>query len=244
MSALDNRTEEYLARARALVAELEAGRVEKADSLLDELSGMRESSMFLDLGRLTRGLHQALNNFQMDTRLANLSQTGMPGTRDRLHDVVRKTEESAHRTLKAVEDSIPIARRLENKAELYRQQCEAFLHREMDMQDLRRLAQTMREFLPAIVNDAHDLSRNLSEIRLAQEYQDLTGQVILRVVQVVQEVEDELVEMLRVCGNRLQGPGGQAHRQSGGDESKPGLLRPEVVAGQDEVDRLLSGMGF
>ncbi len=243
MSASDNRIEEYLARARELVAELEAGRVEEADGLLDILSSMRESMLYLDLGRLTRTLHEALNDIQLDTRLANLTRTGMPGTRDRLHYVVSKTEEAAHRTLTAVENSLPLARRLENKAETYRQQCERFLHHEMDMEELRRLAQTMREFLPAIIDDTHSLSRNLSDIRLAQEFQDLTGQVILRVIHVVQEVEDRLVEMVRVCSDRMQSANRPARTMSSRDEPKSDR-RQDVLSTQDEVDQFLSSLGF
>jgi chemotaxis protein CheZ len=243
MSHHDSKTGEYLAKARELVAALEAGQIEQADELLDVLSNLRESKLFLELGKLTRTLHEALASIQIDSRLAQLMQTDMPDARDRLRYVLTKTEESAHRTLKAVEESIPLAKRLETRASEHQQQWDKFLRREMDVSEFRAMTRTLREFLGAIIADAGGLSRNLSEVLLAQEYQDLTGQVIHRVMGVVQEVEDGLVEMLRVVGQRPGTAPAPAAASSGhGPQIDP--KKPDVVANQDEVDDLLSSLGF
>lgn len=236
-------TEEYLAKARQLVAALEAGKVEHADDLLDALSSLRESKLFQELGKLTRTLHEALASIQIDSRLAQLTQTDMPDARDRLRYVLTRTEEAAHRTLKAVEESIPLAKRLESRAVDHQQQWDKFLRREMDVSEFRGMTRTLRDFLGAIQADAVGLSRNLSEVLMAQEYQDLTGQVIHRVMCVVQEVEDGLVEMLRVVGTRpgeavVEAPAGRAE----GPQIDP--KKTGVVASQDEVDDLLSSLGF
>lgn len=245
MSAPDSRTEEYLARARELVAELEAGRVERADELLDALSGLRESSLYQELGKLTRTLHEALTNFQLDSRLARLTEEDIPDARDRLRYVVTKTEESANRTLKAVEDSIPLAKRLGHSAGEHQQQWERFLRREMDVQEFRSLTRSLREFLASIIADSTSLSQNLSEVLMAQEYQDLTGQVIHRVIRVVQDVENGLVEMIRVCGQRpLNGDRAPAPAASRLEGPQIDLQKPDVMANQDEVDSLLSSLGF
>jgi chemotaxis protein CheZ len=244
MNAPEGNTQDYLAKARELVGAIEAGRVEHADELLDALSGIRHASLFHEVGKLTRTLHEALTNFQLDPRLARLTEQDIPDARDRLRYVVTKTEESANRTLKAVEDSLPLAKRLESYAVEHQQQWEKFLRREMDVQEFRTLTQSLRRFLASIIADSGSLGRNLSEVLLAQEYQDITGQVIHRVIHVVQQVEDGLVEMVRVCGQRLQ-PGAD-------EDPKPCRLegpqidpqRPDVVANQDEVDQLLSSLGF
>src|SRR4030066_2024645 len=97
MSAPDSRTQEYLVRARELVAQIEAGNTERADELLDALSGLRESKLFQDLGKLTRTLHEAISNFQLEPRLSSLVREHIPDARDRLRYVVTKTEESPNR---------------------------------------------------------------------------------------------------------------------------------------------------
>ena len=245
MSAPDSRTQEYLVRARELVAQIEAGNTERADELLDALSGLRESKLFQDLGKLTRTLHEAISNFQLDPRLSQIAREDIPDARDRLRYVVAKTEESANRTLKAVEDSIPLAKRLSLRATEHQEQWERFLRREMDVKEFRTLTHSLREFLGGIISDSTSLGRNLSEVLLAQEFQDITGQVIHRVIQVVQDVEDGLVEMVRVCGSRIQAPqpdNRNAPSRLEGPQIDP--TKTGVVANQDDVDSLLSSLGF
>jgi chemotaxis protein CheZ len=243
MSVLDSKTQEYLDKARELVAQIEAGKLEQADELLATLSGMRESKIFQELGKLTRTLHEAITHFPVDPRLARLSEKDMPDARERLRYVVTKTEESAHRTLKAVEESIPLAKHLSQRATEHQAQWERFLRREMDVKEFRSLTHSLREFLGGIIADSSSLSRNLSEVLMAQEYQDITGQVIQRVIRIVQEVEDGLVEMVRVVGSRSQpvAPAASTARLDGPQINPTG---PDVVANQDEVDSLLSSLGF
>jgi chemotaxis protein CheZ len=247
MNAPENRADEYLDQARELVTLLEAGRVEQADELLAALSGMRESKIFHELGKLTRTLHEAITHFPVDPRLTRLSEKDMPDARERLRYVVTKTEESANRTLKAVEDSIPLAKHLSQRATEHQQQWERFLRREMDVQEFRTLTHSLREFLGGIIADSSSLSSNLSEVLMAQEYQDITGQVIQRVIRVVQDVEDGLVEMVRVVGSRAQ-PASPAGAQPATTSRLEGPQidpkKADVMANQDDVDALLSSLGF
>jgi chemotaxis protein CheZ len=243
MAGADAPLNDYLVKARELVSVLETGDMNKADDLLDAMSSMRQSRLFLELGKLTRTLHEALTSLQMDSRLARLTQQDMPEARDRLKYVVTKTEEATHRTLKAVEESIPVAKRLENSAQDHQQLWDKFLRREMDVQEFRNMAQTLSGFLGGVLTDTSTLSKNLTEVLMAQEFQDLTGQVIHRVINIVHELEQGLVEIIRVCGQRMQIV----------DSETPGIAaegpqidprRAGVVANQDEVDDLLSSLGF
>ena len=243
MTAASN-TADYLSKARTLVQEIECGNLERADDQLDALMSLREPKIYQELGKLTRTLHEALTNFQLDSRLAVLGQQEIPDARDRLRYVVAKTEESAHRTLKAVEESIPLAKRLETRALEHQQQWDRFLRREMDVQEFRTLTRSLREFLGAIIADSGSLSKNLSEVLMAQEYQDLTGQVIQRVIRIVQEVEDGLVGMVRVVGQRAGSLPGEVKDSSRGHGPQIDPKKPDVVASQDEVDDLLSSLGF
>lgn len=237
-------TDQYLAQARVLLQELENGNFARADDALDQLMSLRAPHVYQELGKLTRTLHEALTNFQMDSRLAILGQQEIPDARTRLHYVVTKTEEAAHRTLKAVEDSIPLAKRLESRAAEHQQQWDKFLRREMDIQEFRSLTRSLREFLAAIIADSVSLGRNLSEVLMAQEYQDLTGQVIQRVIKITQEVEDGLVEMVRMFGQRTAAIREEVRSAGSGHGPQIDPQKPDVVANQDEVDDLLSSLGF
>jgi chemotaxis protein CheZ len=244
MAGADAPLNDYLVKARELVSVLETGDMRKADDLLDAMSNMRQSRLFLELGKLTRTLHEALTNLQMDSRLARLTQQDMPDARNRLQYVVTKTEEAANRTLKAVEESIPVAKRLETSAQDHSAMWDKFMRREMDVQEFRNMSQTLRGFLGGVMTDTSTLSKNLTEVLMAQEFQDLTGQVINRVIGIVQEVEEGLVEMLRVVGQRMQLVEGELPKAVNAEGPQIDPKRAGVVANQDEVDDLLSSLGF
>jgi chemotaxis protein CheZ len=240
------RTPNYLEQARALVAALEAGHETRVNELLDDMTRMRESELFREIGKLTRTLHDTLNAFQMDSRLASLAEVDIPDARERLRYVVKKTEQAAHRTLKAVEESLPLSRRLEERAKSHQQDWGKFLRREMQADEFRALAKTLPEFLASVVSDTTALNRNLNEMMLAQDYQDLTGQVIDRVINIVQEMETSLVELIRVAGSRMA-PEEKKTRDDALKLEGPQMnaaQRSDVVANQDDVDQLLASLGF
>jgi len=90
---------------------------------------------------------------------------------------------------------------------------------------------------------------------MAQEFQDLTGQILRRVITLVQEVEDNLVELIRLSGGEKAEvePGASASKETKNTEDILKGVGPQVpgvgddggaVSGQDEVDDLLSSLGF
>jgi chemotaxis protein CheZ len=236
---------ETLEQARRLVAALESGDAVASQALLDALTRMRETELYRELGQLTRNLHDALNAFSFDDRLIKLAEYEIPDARERLRYVVSKTEQAAHRTLKAVEESIPLARELEERARTHRTHWERFLRREMDVQEFRELTRALGDFLDDVAGKSTALHRNLSDVLLAQDYQDLTGQVIDRVINLVQEMERSLVEMIRVTGQRMQAtaPEGRDKTVPEGPQISP-QGRSDVVSNQDDVDQLLASLGF
>jgi chemotaxis protein CheZ len=239
-----NRIDEALGIARQLVTALESGQNVQAEHLVDQLSSLRDSQLFQELGRLTRTLHDTLTSVQMDPRLARLTEQEMPDVRERLQYVVKKTEQAANRTLQAVEEGMPIATHLTERAASHKADWDRFLRREMDVNEFRHLTRTLSAFLGEISEDAAELRKHLSEVLMAQEFQDLTGQVIQRVIKVVTEVEDSLVEMIRVVGKR--GGADESHNKKD-DLEGPQINadgRADVVSTQDDVDDLLSSLGF
>lgn len=235
---------ELLGKARELVAALEAGNTDAATARLDELTRMRETDLFRELGRLTRTLHDALNAFSLDDRLVKLAEYDIPDARERLRYVVSKTEQAAHRTLRAVEESVPLATALEQRAREHMADWERFLRREMDVKEFRALTHTLSEFLSGVMADSKRLHENLAEVLMAQDFQDLTGQVIDRVIHLVEEMENGLVQLIRVTGSRMQGttPEGSATAAEGPQIRTEG--RTDVVSNQDDVDKLLASLGF
>ena len=252
--ALDN---QYLEQARTLVQQLEQGKEDEASRLLDELTKQREQSLFSELGKLTRQLHEALNSFRVDSRMAEVAEREFPDARERLKYVITMTEQSAERTLDAVEGSMPLCDDLEQRAAKIKDEWDRFTRRELDAEGFRVLSRDVEAFLGEVTEGTPKLRGSLQEVLMAQDFQDMTGQIIKRVISLVEDVEGSLVELVRISGQNLMPEAVQeGHKKAEQDQEKaaaagieacgpavPGV-DAETVSGQDEVDDLLSSLGF
>lgn len=255
MSGSDKVNEKTLELARQYVAELEAGNHQSADEVLAELTDMRESQLFQELGKLTRDFHEAINSFNSDERITTLAQDDIPDAKQRLSYVIEKTDEAANKTLNAVEIAIPVCEQLEKSLNDLGAEWEKFLSREMKPQEFRQLSGSIKEFFQSSGRDLMAVKQNLNEILMAQDFQDITGQIIKRVITLVGEVENNLVELIRINGNlgmpKMDGSKKQEKKTETTDGASelegpqiPGMESNDVVGGQDDVDELLSSLGF
>lgn len=244
-----------LDQARALVQELESGNMPAAEGLIERLSHIREQSLFQELGKMTRQLHDSLNSFALDSRMQSLAESDIPDAKARLNHVIEMTEASANRTLNAVEDTLPISEHLQSVANNLHAKWDRFRNKDMNVEEFRGMSKEIDEFLRVTKDDAGQINSNLSDVMMAQEFQDLTGQILRRVITLVQEVEDNLVELIRLSGGieKETESGSSAVSDtkktedilSGVGPQVPGVGDEDsVVSGQDEVDDLLSSLGF
>lgn len=247
----------YLEQARTLVAQLEQGKEEEAVRLLDELTKQREESLFSELGKLTRQLHEALNSFRVDSRIAEVAEREFPDARERLKYVITMTEQAAEKTLDAVEGSMPLCDDLEQRASHIQEEWGRFTRRELDADGFRALSRDVESFLSEVTEGAPRLRGSLQEVLMAQDFQDMTGQIIKRVISLVEDVEESLVELIRISGQNLMPEAiKEGHKKEEEEREKPAAsgieatgpavpgVDPETVSGQDEVDDLLSSLGF
>ena len=101
-----------LEQARELVAYLEAGEQDRADQLFLSLQDASSEGLFNSVGRLTRQLHDSLQDFRLDPRIEQLTADELPDAQNRLQYVIQRTEDAANRTMDAVEASLPLADKL------------------------------------------------------------------------------------------------------------------------------------
>ncbi len=244
-----------LDQARVLVKELEAGNMPAAEGLIEQLSDIREQTLFQELGKMTRQLHDSLSNFALDARMQSLAESDIPDAKARLNHVIEMTEASANRTLNAVEDTLPIAAQLQSVANTLHEKWGRFRNKDMNVEEFRGMSNEIDEFLSVTRVNAGQIHNSLSDVMMAQEFQDLTGQILRRVITLVQEVEDNLVELIRLSGTGEMeaGSGLPSVQEAGKPESVLQGVGPQVpglgddsgaVSGQDEVDDLLSSLGF
>lgn len=247
----DNHTgaSERLEQARALVASLEQGDDQEAERLLDKLTDPEEGDLFQEIGKLTRRLHESINSFATDERITSLAEKDIPDAKERLQYVIERTEHAANVALDMVEKSVPLAEEMGKRAEELSARWQRFRAREMDADEFRTLSHDLEGFFDMVSGNNRELQGNLNEVLMAQDFQDITGQIIKRVIGLVQEVEESLVRLVRVTGQRLAGTETEKKKE----EEKPGELEgPQVpglaaddaVTSQDDVDDLLSSLGF
>jgi chemotaxis protein CheZ len=210
---------------------------------LDALLQRRERMLFLDLRKLAGDLQSALQRFCVDSRLVDLAEKDVPNARLRLDHVLRLTDEAAHRTLDLVEQSGPLAERTARGASDLIEIWKRFRERRIVVEDFQRMVSDMDAFLHATGADMGKVRANLSEVLLAQGYQDLTGQIIRGVMKLVGELEIALADLVRLSrsGTRSRPVSDETRRGFG--PPIPGINASPSVNGQQDVDALLSGLG-
>lgn len=235
--------------ARRLVDLLEAGDNQAASELLDAVTEHDSVELFAEVGKLTRQLHDSLNNFQLDARIANLANEDIPDAQTRLNYVIETTENAANRTMDAVETSMPIAEQLNAKINGILPEWKKLMTRQIELGEFKTLCHDLDRILEDASRESAKLNELLTEVLMAQGYQDLTGQVIRRVIELVKEVEDNLVHMLTVFGEpEVDENSNKSDKKSDKEMAEGPIIdadsRDDVVSGQDDVDDLLSSLGF
>lgn len=244
---------DVIPRAQALLKELEAGNDKAASELIDELSVMKERELFQGIGKLTRNLHDTVSDFFDDTvlsKFSNIDQQEFPDALERLNYVIQMTEESANTTLTVVEETIPLSENIENRGNELRRRWGDLRSRKLTLDEFKQLSNDIEDYLDYSIDMSVQLSSKLNEVLLAQGFQDLTGQMIKRVITLVENVEDSLVELIAAASDRQGSSPDQKTQQSGHDPNTKGegpalpSTKESVAKGQDEVDELLASLGF
>lgn len=192
------------------------------------------------IAQLTRMLRESMREMGLDQAIKDAAQA-IPDARDRLHYVARMTEQAANRVLNAAEKIQPLQEGMRCEAQALDARWQDWFDNPVELDQARVLVADTRLLLQGIPAKAQISQDSLMEIIMAQDFQDLTGQVIMKMLGVVSAIETELVQVLidHVPQDRR-------------DESSALLNGPQVNAGgkvdvvtsQDQVDDLLSSLGF
>lgn len=245
--------------AENMLKQIEDGDLGKAVALVNDLNEVRDRTLYNEIGRLTRALHDSIKNLNIDTVG---SGSEIEHTTDKLAYVIEMTDKSANRTMDLVDESMPIASDIHNRANELSSQWRRFLNKDLKPDEFRELTKSIDSFLQDSGNQSQKLQNQLSEIMLAQDFQDLTGQVIHKVADLVRDVEGRLVKLVSMAGHvdsitgithgdqidQENGAGTSEKPEDGGNIAAEGpqinKSSEDVVNSQDDVDDLLSSLGF
>ena len=194
------------------------------------------------IGQLTRMLRDSMRELGLDQAIAQAAEA-IPDARDRLDYVVTMTAQAAERALSCVEAAQPRQAELESGASALKSRWDEWFANPIELDDARALVTDTREYLDQVPGHTSFTNAQLMEIMMAQDFQDLTGQVIKRMMDVIQEIERQL---LMVLMENMPEPPVKEKRTNDSLLNGPQLDQNGVgvIANQAQVDDLLDSLGF
>jgi chemotaxis protein CheZ len=197
------------------------------------------------IGHMTRALHDSLRGLGLD-KLLEKAASDIPDARDRLDYVARLSEQAAKRVLDATDAANPLQDTIDQSAGELSQAWQALLAGGEGSPQLpegvRALAERTVASLDASRQAAAATRGHLMDIMMAQDFQDLTGQVIKRITGIAQSLEQQLVQVL------VDFAPAEVKREFDNSLLNGPQINPEgnsdVVADQGQVDDLLDSLGF
>jgi len=202
--------------------------------------GNMDENLIQRIAQLTRMLRDSMRELGLDQAVKEAAYA-IPDARDRLHYVARMTEQAANRVLNAAERLQPVQEQLQSRAVALDDRWQAWFDNPVELSEARQLVDDTRSMLKEVPETTKATQDALLDIIMAQDFQDLTGQVIMKMLHVVTAIETELVQVLidSVPAERRE----EAQSLLNGPEVSP-VGKADVVTSQDQVDDLLDSLGF
>ncbi|MCB1890213.1 MAG: protein phosphatase CheZ [Rhodocyclaceae bacterium] len=193
------------------------------------------------IGQMTRHLHNTLRELGYDQALQEAADA-IPDARQRLVYIAQMTEQAASRVLNATDVARPIQDKLQGDAAALEARWDKLFASQLSTEDFKSLASETKQFIGQVREGSKATNDQLMEIMMAQDFQDLTGQVIKKVVEMAQTLEQQ---MLAVLIESM--PAERKKERNEGLMNGPVIKsegRDDVVTSQEQVDDLLESLGF
>lgn len=201
-----------------------------------------QESVFNRVGHMARLLHDTLGQLGYD-KLIEKTVSALPDAKDRLAYVANLTEQAACRVLNATDIAGPLVDGIDSDARALGARWDLVFANKMGVSDFRQLAIETRLFLnQQLPEKATATHAQLTEIMMAQDFQDLTGQVIKKIVALAQDLEAGLMNVLIEVLPETKRTEEVANLMNGPVVNAEG--RTDVVVNQEQVDDLLDSLGF
>jgi chemotaxis protein CheZ len=237
--------ERYRAQVAALQGALDGGDAAGFRQAFETLCAEMDAGLLPELKRITATAQSALARFSAEARLDVLAGHEVPDARKRLTQVVKLTDEAAHRTLDLVERCGPLVDEASRSSELLLEAWESY--GSPAAATAARWPELAASFIDRTRVDTEALRAHLSDLLMAQGYQDITGQIIRSVIALVDELEKILGKLVQIAeGNEVtslvRALPAQAGWERGLGPQVAGIANGDAVSGQDDIDALLSQM--
>lgn len=211
--------------------------VAKTSSPAVDQNGRSPMPMYERLGGIVRELHNALRELGQDQALFDAVHEVFD-SQERLKYIAHLTEQAANKVLNAVDESLPIQERQISQAHKLSERWQAMYEGKLDIEAFKLLAADSRDFTASVATNSEMVKAHLMDIMMAQDFQDITGQIIKKVVTLTGNLEGQLMQLLRDYAPTL-GP-----RSKDVIDLLSGPNVPTASMVQGDVDSLLADLGF
>jgi chemotaxis protein CheZ len=202
-----------------------------------------QGEVYQQIGQMTRTLHKTLQELSDDNQLA-ATVDAIPDARERLAYVLSMTEQAVSRVLNAVDAITPIQENLQRQARALTADWQAADGKRRNAVSYQNAMQNTRRFLQDLDQQVEETHSRLSDIVMAQEFQDLTGQVIKKIVELASTMESQLLSLLDQSAVKV----GKKPQEDAGSllngPAMPSAKTTQVLRSQAEVDSFLDELGF
>ena len=204
--------------------------------------GEGDKNMYERLGGIVRLLHDSLRELGYDRALTEASSQ-INDAQDRLEYVATLTEQAANKVLNTLDEGMPAQDKLSKQAQDMSGRWDALFSGKLSLDEFKALAGDSRQFAQAVSDATEAEKARLLEIMMAQDFQDITGQLIKKVVGITKTVENELAQLLR-DNAPPETRAKLAEKEAAPVQLMSGPSMPSAALDQDNVDDLLADLGF
>ncbi|NYE58888.1 chemotaxis protein CheZ [Duganella sp. 1224] len=202
-------------------------------------AGDGKEVMFERLGGIVRLLHDSLRELGYDKALTEAA-TQINDAQDRLEYVATLTEQAANKVLNTLDEGMPEQDVLSKQSKDMETRWADLFAGKLSLEQFKQLAGDSQKFAVAVSAATEAEKARLLDIMMAQDFQDITGQLIKKVVNITKTVEQELAQLLKD-----NAPAGVREKIAQKEVSlMQGPSAPTVALSQDSVDDLLADLGF
>ena len=195
--------------------------------------------MFERLGGIVRLLHDSLRELGYDKALTEAA-TQINDAQDRLEYVASLTEQAANKVLNTLDEAMPDQDTLSKQSKDMETRWADLFAGKLSLEQFKQLAGDSQQFAIAVSAATETEKARLLEIMMAQDFQDITGQLIKKVVNITKTVESELAQLLKD-----NAPPAVREKIAQKEVTlMQGPSTPSAALSQDSVDDLLADLGF
>lgn len=243
-------------QAGKLVESLGENNLSEAKNIIQSLGGHESNLVSLDhesLQDLLSCIHSITKELQINdsTVEEGVPESESVNVSERLSYIVQITQQAANKTMDAIDLGLPMVTGLHDTSEALKEEWAKLKRRELKVGEFNQLSKRLDGFLSETCQQAQEIRENYNSILVAQEFQDLTGQVVQKVMTVMQTVEGKVSELLQNAQSIEQTTGlkpeyeeVKTDNSSGEGPQIKASQRDDVVSGQEDVDDLLSSLGI